>query len=298
MFQPSVSPLAHLLFRNHLEMREIFSMLNASLDVIEPLDVSLTLANTRSRFTFDRDTGELEFSFVDGPGSYAVRIPTKMVDGQYGKIAVRFANGRFASPVHFVAFEDFAKLSVPKPFQKLHERVVKHLAQTLPAALIEAMGLAGNRSAKASVDASVAAQPDGAAEIPQPSQMVEDGANSATGSESGDVPSAQAPVVKDEHTWYVLPRHGAPDLRFKGKRLARVVSAPRGGRQNLFEVYQLESGKYLGVRVGLSWWVNEHDRTSTQVVEDKAQLVDFFEYSPLAKALYAQLGLEAVETLE
>lgn len=104
--------------------------------------------------------------------------------------------------------------------------------------------------------------------------------------------------VEDEFQLYRVRRPKEKDLSFTGKCLSTVASSDNKGRYWQYSVFQTKGGKFVGVKEGITRWVNESDRVETVVADSLDATKDFFGSDPLAKVLYSRLGLEHVEHVE
>lgn len=97
-----------------------------------------------------------------------------------------------------------------------------------------------------------------------------------------------------------IARDNEPDLVFDGEQIASVTSKGRSrdtGRWTKLELYKTESGKFICVEIGCTQWEGERTRNRAVVVELEHDIQDFFGFGWLAKELYADAGIEAVEII-
>lgn len=269
----AVADLATLFLKNHFELRERFLRQPSALLI--PFDIALNLGSGLPGSTAMRmvsGNGVLELHFREGARSLVVIAPVAQLAGDAAQLEVTLGDGARKTS-HKVSAEGLASLEVPAGFAGLKDKVVKHLQSLFPAAL---------GKAKPSDSGASGEEQSGAAAAPA--------------SESAG--QATAPAPEDEHRWYVVQRHNEPDLKFRGKLLASRQSLVHKGRSYVYAVFETPSGKFVGIKRGLSHWLGERDTIEVSVVDSKEQLPSFFGYSPLAKALYADVGLPCQEVLE
>lgn len=113
-------------------------------------------------------------------------------------------------------------------------------------------------------------------------------------------PESEAEAVEPEFKSYLISQTDGPDLRFEGKPLAAVRSAPRGFRGHAYIMLQTKGGKYVGVKQGYSLAPGETTRNEVQVLPDlsAAALTEFFGHTPMAKELYRQLGVRDEQVID
>ena len=63
-------------------------------------------------------------------------------------------------------------------------------------------------------------------------------------------------------------------------------------------VYQTAGGKFVAVKTGMTSFIGEQDRVSTEVFENLDAIQEFFGASEVAKALYRELDLSFDEVIE
>jgi hypothetical protein len=97
-------------------------------------------------------------------------------------------------------------------------------------------------------------------------------------------------------TIFIL-RDKQQDLRFQGKLIARVVSQDTAFVERWTELYLYltKAGKYVAQEIGKTLVPGERDRYSAQVCDTEAEVVRYLGTNWLAKKLYEQAGIEAVE---
>jgi hypothetical protein len=136
------------------------------------------------------------------------------------------------------------------------------------------------------------------------------------------------PALSDDdlvgvETDHVVIRDGLPDLKFRGTLLASVApDYPIRDRWRELRVYKTAGGKKVFSEVGRSLLSGERDKFEARVFDpnnrytgmpfppsvyesdaqreaaERKQMVDFFQFSELAKKLYAKLGAETGEVIE
>ena len=99
---------------------------------------------------------------------------------------------------------------------------------------------------------------------------------------------------------------GRPNIRFTGEKIAGTAnSADRGhsdfsgstGRWTTLRLYRTEGGSYVCHRIGHTLWQGEHETNDAEVCTDLDGVFAFFGYGSLAKDLYAEAGIEAVQSV-
>lgn len=299
MSQSPLSSLTALLLKAQHELQHSLGALNHPFDLKLMLDPT---RETRSMSVSSERGGKTRFFVKEGARSYDLSLVLDPSDGG-PKAALRLtdANGK-VSEHHFVDAAQLTKY-LPAEWQSLHKEVQEHLSRMFGpkfAALFQGQGAQAK-------PASTTATPAGAQENNATNQPVaaDAAAQSAEAtSAAGDTGAAHAAPASEPANADLLTvtvrREGARDLRFKGRLLAHVRTPLHRGRQHAYRVFRTEGGKIVAIKEGLSLWLNEHDRVEVQVYDDVEGVIAFFGFSPLAKALYAQLGMSeaAVETLD
>lgn len=259
MSEINLSSLAQLLLKAHHEL-----LSGAPLAVHRPLDVGFKIGSSRGHMHLGSVAEGLTVQFSEGSRGYRVTLPVQVRPGETPRVKIALSNAG-AETEHVLDLAALFSVKLPDEFKSLHAQVLDHVKQMLPEALLRQFTSAG-----AEVSAPAAPAPE---------------------SEASGEPES-------EYAWYQVTRDDQPDLRFRGKRIAAVESPLRSGRKTVFEVFQTPSGKFVGVQVGLSYWMGERNRFAVKVTETADELVQLFGYSPLAKALYAQLKVASAEILE
>ena len=104
---------------------------------------------------------------------------------------------------------------------------------------------------------------------------------------------------------HVVPRDGEKDLRFSGEQIAQVNNRrPKGNRWTVLTLYKAVDGDFVCHRAGLSSIEGELPRHEAVVVPRSGikgisadeLVVEFFGREPLAKILYARLGLTDIQS--
>jgi hypothetical protein len=192
-----------------------------------------------------------------------------------------------------MTLDEFKALSVPEGYDKLKQRVLEVLANV----------------GKACAEPEAEQRPeDSALEEKRASDVVDQAVASEQGAQEAQVastppeaaPSEQAAEAQnpDEYRNYRIPRDNLPDLVFCGKQLALVASDIRHNRALRLGVFQTQGGSYIGLREGVSLWPGEHTKRTVAVAKSVEELVAFFGYDPLAKALYKRLNADLVERID
>lgn len=105
---------------------------------------------------------------------------------------------------------------------------------------------------------------------------------------------------------FTLEIDNAPSVRFTGELVASVSSSDnqamgssysgQTGRWTELSLYKTKGGKFICHQVGRTRWQGERDRFSAKVCETLVEVKEFFGHRWLAKALYAEAGIDdAVE---
>ena len=280
MNQSPLSQLAQLLLKNHFELRELLASTSTSL-LNDPVKVGVRMGSARGTMSLGQSSKGLELSFTENGRGYRVVMPLRAAAGEPFKVKVTLTDGDKSHEQEFEGLSLFSA-TMPEEFGALHARVVDYLKKSLPAALLEKL-----RAHTGSSVSATAAQTTSEASAPSDSDT-----------ESVQPAAAATPQEADPFSWYHVRRDDQPDLKFRGKSVARVDSALRNGRQTVLEVFVTPSGKYVGMKLGLSMWVGERDIATVQLADKPEDLVPFFGFSPLAKVLYERLELRTAEVVE
>lgn len=86
-----------------------------------------------------------------------------------------------------------------------------------------------------------------------------------------------------------IARSNQPDLVFEGKALAQVATQWVHGRRQVYALFKTTAGKIVAVKSGQSLWVGEEPKNEVQVGDSVSEMVSFFGFTRLAKALYGRL---------
>ncbi len=106
---------------------------------------------------------------------------------------------------------------------------------------------------------------------------------------------------------FIVERDGAPDLRFTGELVCSTSSSANNassyysgstGRWRTLKLWKTQSGKFVCQSVGHTQWQGEKTRYSAAVCDDDSAVMEFFGHGWLAKDLYSEAGIEAVEDLD
>lgn len=96
---------------------------------------------------------------------------------------------------------------------------------------------------------------------------------------------------------YTLHNDGAADISCEAKVVAQVVRPHINFRGEIFTVLETKAGTRVGVKTGVTLVPGERMRQTAQAFASDAELLAFFGYSPLAKALYEKLNLAASQVV-
>ncbi len=97
-----------------------------------------------------------------------------------------------------------------------------------------------------------------------------------------------------------VERDNAPDLIFEGEKIASATSQDRSretGRWTILRLYKTKSGKFVCHEIGATQWQGERERNRAGVFELESDVVGFFGYGWLAKELYGEAEINAVEEI-
>lgn len=291
MSQSPFSSLTSLLLKAQHELQHSLGALNHPFDLKLMLDPTV---ETRSMSVSSERGGKTRFFVQDGARSYDLSLVLSSKDGgPQAVLRLTDASGK-VSEHHFVDAEQLTQY-LPAEWQSLHKEVQEHLSRMFGPKFAT---LFKRQSAQPKPETTSAAPADNG-EGSTPAQAAASSApDDAAAAQSSDGVNA-SPQASSALLSVTVRREGARDLRFKGRLLAHVRTPLLRGRQHAYRVFRTEGGKIVAIKEGLSMWLNEHDRVEVQVYDDLEAIVAFFGFSPLAKALYEQLGMgEAlVETL-
>lgn len=274
MFSSSHVPsLARLLFRAHHELMPALDIAPCLSLEYNGSDFSLTCAPGSASVT--------RMQWSDGKRTYRLRAnaPTP---GNTADIEVQMLDHTSGKTVTLKGHE-FFNGAVPSEFKALHEEVLQNLKKWLPEDL--GLRLGGNSSTPRMAHSGEVSSPQSG----QNEQKSEDGA-------------VQEPARAEQEgqSWqtYVIPVKEMPDVRFTGRLVAKVASSLVRGRWSEMHAYETKGGKFVGVKVGRSYWLTESDRTEVHVADSKEDLLEFFGHSELGKALAQRLGILRYRDIE
>lgn len=299
--------MAQLMLKNHHEFNELFQNRPVAASLLHPpMAVDFKLGSASTSMTFTQPGNVLNLTFKEGVKHFAVLVALDPQDRQVPKVEVFWRDGSVLdAPLNHkvISSSDFLNWQAPAEFKDLHARVVTHLKTLVPAALRKAFGLdkepaASNLSTTATAQAAADATGVDVADVADSanSQEAQLAQASAASDASESAPAEQA--HEDGFRRYEVRRDNQPDLHFEGRLIAQVASLPRQGRQYVLQVFETRSGKIVALRSGRSLWLGERDRVEARVLGSTAELPEFFGYGVLAKHLYAQLDVNAAETIE
>lgn len=96
-----------------------------------------------------------------------------------------------------------------------------------------------------------------------------------------------------------VTRDKALDLRFEGALVCKVSSEEEfASRWTELFLYRTEGGKFVGQIVGVSTMEGENNRYKAEVCEDETAVIQFFGAGWLAKELYREANIDAVEIVK
>jgi len=271
---PLSTLLAQLLLKSHHELSELLSRSSSSV-FGGPLNVGVRVGKSEGSMSVDSlSVGQQGFTlaFSEDERSYKLVLEPRASATDPIKVRVTLLEGEKRQE-HVFDGADLFSAALPEQFRALHTRVLDYLKKMLPEALLAKLQAVPKTTADATASAAAPAT-------------------------SAPTTEAAAPAPAEEYTWYHVRREDQPDLRFRGKSLGCVHTAVRNGRQTALEVFVTPSGKYVGIKLGLSYWLGERDIATVHVADTLAELVPFFGFSPLSKALYERLAVSTAEVLE
>lgn len=266
-----VPGLARLLFRAHNELNALLGELPlAAQPAAHPL-LNLRVGAMHFALGAQRQ-GSASIQTLDcADGNHRYQVTLRSPDGrQQASLNARLTNLTTGAS-HELSGERLLKNDVPDGFEKLHSEVMAQLKQWLPEKLLHQLQGGASQTSEPPAEQQVA---------------------KTEGVSQDETQPTPEEVPQEQWTQYVIVREGEPDLRFHGKLVDAVRSSPYRGRWTEMRVYQTKGGKYVGVKLGCSMWLNETDRAHAQVAGTLEELAGFFGDSLLAKALTRRLGVQ------
>ena len=106
---------------------------------------------------------------------------------------------------------------------------------------------------------------------------------------------------------FTIERDGEPDLRFTGTKIAGTSNSPdRGhsdwsgqtGRWTTLRLYKTDGGRYVCHRVEHTQWQGDHDTSAAEACDNLDEVQAFFGYGRLAKEIYYEANIEAVQEID
>lgn len=257
--------LPELLLHLMLKSRQELESLTRSMTTPTPQALDVKIGNVSSSLNVTSDGRKMTLAFSESDKAYVLEMPLNISESPaQAEIRVTLSD-KDQKQEHVVKGADLLTAPhIPDAFKGLHSKVIEYLKQFLPKTFFGT-----NQSA------------------PRESTVpVVEPANAA---DTEDAP---------EFKTYTVHLLNEPDIRFEGKLLASVQSPIKQGRQQVFEVFETRSGKYVAIRLGRSWWLSEHNLVKLEVFTEKSGLVQFFGHSPMAKALYETLKVDNVRVID
>jgi hypothetical protein len=96
-----------------------------------------------------------------------------------------------------------------------------------------------------------------------------------------------------------IPRDNAPDLRFEGAKLAGATGkgyySDSQNRWWDFRLYKTVGGKYVCHKEYNSCWQGESGSSDAAICTDESEIIAYFGHCDLAKEIYHEAGIDAVE---
>jgi len=115
---------------------------------------------------------------------------------------------------------------------------------------------------------------------------------------------------KEDHDMseqFIVERDGQPDLRFTGEKIGSTSSSPDNGhpdfsgstgRWTVLRLYRTDGGKYVCERIQRTQWQGEQDVAEAEVCDTLDGVFSFFGYGRLAKEIYCEADVQAVQTID
>ncbi len=277
--------LAQLMLKNHHELREA---LGTPMGQADPMQVGFKVGGTSTSMSIGSSAdGGLALTFSQNGHTYRLNVPSRADSAQAPKVIVTLHPAGGAAQEFVLEGSQLFDAKFNGPFSDLHEKVLAYLKKTLSTDRLNELKAGAKPQTPAEAPT---AQDQAAPQAPQGSEQSPADVGSATA----------APAQEDRYRWFLVQRQDQPDLRFRGECKARAESALRNGRQHAYTVFATPSGRWVAIKQGLSMWLAERDIAEVKVVDTVEELVPFFGYGWLAKAVYDQLGLtsQVEEVLE
>jgi hypothetical protein len=284
--QSNLPQLARLFFKAHAELNDLLDAMHPTARVnYHPL-LNLNMGPVRFEMAMAPESNSnIELCCAQGAQEYRVRL--KSTDGtSLPTVSATLINKSTGESRQLDGVQVFSG-AVPEDFKALHQEILAHLKAWLPEALWKRLTPSQTTTTANTSDAS------------EPTTETTQGAVAAPDeASSGSVSAKEHEPPADDWRVYVLSQKDGPDLRFTGKLLDGVRTATHRGRWTEYHVYQTKGGRYVGVKLGRSQWLGEVDRTETKVVENLAELGDFFGHGHLAKLFTERLGIRQFVDVE
>ena len=106
---------------------------------------------------------------------------------------------------------------------------------------------------------------------------------------------------------FIVERDGQPDLRFTGEKIGSTSNSPDNGhpdfsgstgRWTVLRLYRTDGGKYVCERIQRTQWQGEQDVAEAEVCDTLDGVFSFFGYGRLAKEVYYEADVQAVQTID
>lgn len=237
---------------------------------------SFSLSSDASSFSGElKADGTIHLSATHGELLYDATFPTRVENIANFKANVTLGKGEEKQELTLNGAQFFSAEGISSDFAELHEQVLDAAKRYLPGL----RGRTGTLAREAQEHAERAS--------------VEEVAPETSASETAE-------TAVPEFCEVIIRRPGERNLRFSGKLLAGVrTGAVFGcGRGWDMRVYQTAGGKIVAVKTGLTSFMGEQDRVTTEVFENLDSIQEFFGASEAAKALYRELSLSFDEVIE
>jgi hypothetical protein len=261
----ALTDLVNFVLKSQHELSRINSVAprdNSSVFRVYDFTARSGAAGTAVHCALDSD-GQFTVTASQGGRTYQAKLPFKGETLADLKASVRLSDNAATFDIDLSGKDFLEGVNLPQDFRELHQLIVRHVQRNL-----------GWLSKGENVQSKAPAAPQADTE-----------AISNTG-------------APEQEPQFRIRRTNGPDLQFQGKRIGLVRSTEHNGRCWRFSVFETKGGNFVGVKEGLTRWFGELPKVETVVVKSRAELTPFFGDSPLARALYEQVGFDYVTVIE